>query len=93
MSITEATFTFRVDDALKTAFAEAARANDLTAAQVLRAAMRDYVARNARGAGDAEWLAGKVARAFASLAAGQGREHEVVSARFAAIRTEARLGR
>jgi predicted transcriptional regulator len=39
----EATFTFRVDDSLKLAFAEAARLRDSTGAQLLRDYMREYV--------------------------------------------------
>lgn len=34
--MTDSTFTFRVDDDLKTAFAETAKAQDRTAAQLLR---------------------------------------------------------
>lgn len=39
----EATFTFRVDDSLKEAFAEAAKGQDRTGAQLLRDFMREYV--------------------------------------------------
>lgn len=41
----EATFTFRVDDDLKTRFSNAARAHDRTGAQLLRDFMRSYVDR------------------------------------------------
>lgn len=41
----QATFTFRVDDELKSAFSEAAKAQDRTAAQLLRVLMRDAVQR------------------------------------------------
>lgn len=41
--MSETTFTFRVDDALKTAFSTAAKAHDRTGAQLLRDFMRDYV--------------------------------------------------
>lgn len=40
----EATFTIRVDEALKSAFAEAAKAHDRTGAQLIRDFMRQYVA-------------------------------------------------
>jgi predicted transcriptional regulator len=44
--------TFRLDADLQAAFAAACKASDLTAAQVLRAAMRDYVAAaSLKGAG------------------------------------------
>jgi Predicted transcriptional regulator len=39
----ETTFTFRVDDSLKVAFAKAARQRDRTAAQLLRDFMRSFV--------------------------------------------------
>ena len=41
--MSESTFTFRVDDRLKAAFADAAKQKDRTAAQLLRDFMRDYV--------------------------------------------------
>jgi predicted transcriptional regulator len=41
----ETTFTFRVDQELKEAFTETARANDRPASQLLRDFMRDYVDR------------------------------------------------
>ena len=40
-----ATFTFRLDDRLKTDFAEVARAQDRTAAQLLRMLMRAEISR------------------------------------------------
>ena len=39
----DSTFTFRIDDELKTAFAETAKAQDRTAAQLLRVLMREAV--------------------------------------------------
>ena len=42
--MSETTFTFRVDDNLKAAFADAAKQKDRTAAQLLRDFMRNYVA-------------------------------------------------
>ena len=41
--MSEATFTFRVDEALKSEFAQAARIRDRTAAQLLRDYMREFV--------------------------------------------------
>ena len=41
----DTTFTFRVDQELKNAFAEVARANDRPGSQLLRDFMRDYVER------------------------------------------------
>ena len=55
----EATFTFRVEDALKSAFGEAAKARDQTAAQLLRGFMRDYVKRQQE---EAEYTPGSIGR-------------------------------
>jgi predicted transcriptional regulator len=46
----ETTFTFRVDQGLKKAFTEAARANDRPGSQLLRDFMRDYVDRSGHDA-------------------------------------------
>lgn len=42
--------TFRLPSDLQSAFVAACKANDQSAAQVLRAAMRDYLERNAQAA-------------------------------------------
>ena len=76
----DATMVVRVDDALKAAFAQAAKASDRTASQLLRDFMRDYV--RERADYDA-WLHGKVAAARAAAAAGQVRTAEDVEAHFA----------
>lgn len=41
--------TFRVEEELQAAFVAACKANDVSAAQVLRAAMREYLRKNAQG--------------------------------------------
>ena len=41
--MSEATFTFRVDEGLKDAFSAAAKSRDRTSAQLLRDFMRDFV--------------------------------------------------
>ncbi|MDL2313819.1 hypothetical protein LJC36_02435 [Desulfovibrio sp. OttesenSCG-928-C14] len=56
----ESTITFRVDDSLKTAFAEAAKLNDRTGAQLLRDFMRDYVKRQQNAADYETWFRNKV---------------------------------
>jgi predicted transcriptional regulator len=43
--MTEATFTFRVEEQLKNAFTQAAKAKDRTGAQLLRDFMREFVRR------------------------------------------------
>jgi predicted transcriptional regulator len=56
----EATFTFRVDDELKTAFAETAKAQDRTAAQLLRVLMREAVQRQHEARAHDAWFRGEV---------------------------------
>lgn len=51
--MSEATFTFRVDRALKEEFSDLAKANDRSAAQLLRDFMRDYIQRE--NASDAQF--------------------------------------
>jgi predicted transcriptional regulator len=46
----ESTFTFRVDESLKNEFAQAAKAQDRTGAQLLRDFMRDVVRRQRESA-------------------------------------------
>ena len=48
--MSEATFTFRVDEALKSEFSNAAQSRDRTAAQLLRDFMRDFVRQHQEGA-------------------------------------------
>jgi len=54
--MSEATFTFRVDDALKSEFAQAAKARDRTGAQLLRDFMRDFVRQQQEAAEHDVWL-------------------------------------
>ncbi|ASG19529.1 hypothetical protein [Nitrospirillum viridazoti] len=58
--MTETTFTFRVDEALKAAFAEAAKTNDRTGAQLLRDYMRDFVRKQQETADYDAWFRAKV---------------------------------
>ena len=52
--MSEATFTFRVDEALKNDFAAAAKARDRTGAQLLRDFMRAYVQQQAQATASAD---------------------------------------
>lgn len=45
----QTTMNFRLPEELKKAFDDACKGNDQTAAQVLRAMMREYVKKNAQG--------------------------------------------
>ena len=58
--MSESTFTFRVDDTLKSAFNDAAKQQDRTAAQLLRDFMREYIAKNQQDAEYDAWFRSKV---------------------------------
>lgn len=56
------TFTFRIDEDLKAAFAETAKAQDRTAAQLLRVLMREAVRRQQEAREHDAWFRGEVER-------------------------------
>ena len=58
----QTTFTFRVEDELKSAFAESAQAQDRTSAQLLRVLMRDAVRRQREAREHDDWFRGEVER-------------------------------
>lgn len=60
----DSTFTFRVDDELKAAFAKAAEADERTAAQLLRVLMRDHVARQRSDELHDKWFRAEVEHAL-----------------------------
>ena len=84
--MSEATFTFRVDEALKSEFSSAAKAQDRTGAQL----MRDYVKRQQEAVEYDAWLQAKVNRSLASADAGKLIPAAEVEAKFAARRAETR---
>jgi len=88
--MSEATFTFRVDEGLKSEFATAAKAHDRTGAQLLRDFMRDYVKQQQEAAEYDAWLRAKVERSRASANAGNLVPAVEVDAKFAARRAETR---
>ncbi|MGH8146521.1 MAG: hypothetical protein ACREPY_09320 [Rhodanobacteraceae bacterium] len=61
----EATFTFRVDEALKSKFTDAARARDRTGAQLLRDFMRGVVSQQEGAAEYDAWFRREVESALA----------------------------
>jgi len=67
----DATFTFRVDEALKSAFADAAKAHDRTGAQLIRDFMRDYVAGKRAAADHDAWFHRQVQIGLDSANAGR----------------------
>jgi len=88
--MSEATFTFRVDEALKSEFSTAAKAHDRTGAQLLRDFMRDYVRQQQEAAEYDAWLRAKVERSRASADAGNLVPAAEVEAKFAARRAATR---
>jgi predicted transcriptional regulator len=55
-AMNEATFTFRVEEQLKSAFAQAAKAKDRTGAQLLRDFMREFVQRQQQAVEHDTWF-------------------------------------
>ena len=89
--MSEATFTFRVDDALKAEFSSAAKTCDRSAAQLLRDYMRDFVKqRQEASAYDARFRR-QVEIGLDSANAGRLIPAHEVEAKFAARRAAARL--
>ncbi len=64
----DSTFTFRVDDELKAAFAQVAAAQERTAAQLLRVLMRDAVQRWHETQEHDAWSRGEVEQAVREAA-------------------------
>lgn len=88
--MTDATFTFRVDEDLKRSFVESAKAADRSAAQILRAAMRQFVAEQDAAAAASGWLPAKLRRARADVAADRTYDNADMKTRFARYRAAAR---
>lgn len=88
--MTDATFTFRVEEELKAAFSEAAKAHDQTGAQLLRAFMRDYVRRQQDAAEHDMWFRQQVQAGLASANSGNLIPDDNIDAEFAALREETR---
>ncbi|SMF04391.1 Predicted transcriptional regulator [Xaviernesmea oryzae] len=86
----ESTFTFRVDEELKAAFGEAAKARDQTGAQLLRRFMRDFVKQQQAEIEYDAWFRREVEEGIASANAGDVISAEDVEKHFAARRAETR---
>lgn len=91
--MSEATFTFRVDESLKEQFTIAAKGRDRTGAQLLRDFMRDFVRQQEAAEHDA-WFRRQVQGGLDSANSGDLIPAAEVEARFAARRaaTRRRLG-
>jgi predicted transcriptional regulator len=88
--MSEATFTFRVDEALKNAFAAAAKARDRTGAQLLRDFMREFVRQQQEAAEHDAWFRRQVQTGLDSANDGRLVPATEVEARFAARRAATR---
>lgn len=86
----EATFTFRVDVALKDQFTTAAKGRDRSGAQLLRDFMRDFVKEQQEAAEHDAWFRRQVQAGLDSANAGRLVPAEDVEAEFAARRTKTR---
>jgi predicted transcriptional regulator len=89
--MTEATFTFRVEDTLKKDFSTAAKARDRTGAQLLRDYMRDFVRQQQEAAEHDVWFRRQVQFGIDAANAGDVMSAEEVEAEAAAWRAETRL--
>lgn len=88
--MSEATFTFRVDEALKSEFTTAAKARDRTGAQLLRDFMREFVQQQQEAAEHDAWFRRQVQLGLDSADAGRLVPTAEVEARFAARRAATR---
>lgn len=88
--MSEATFTFRVDESLKSEFATAAKARDRTGAQLLRDFMREFVQQQQEAAEHDTWFRQKVQAGLDSANAGRLIPTVEVETKFAARRAATR---
>lgn len=88
--MSEATFTFQVDAALKEQFTTAAKDRDRTGAQLLRDFMRDFVRQQQEAAEHDAWFRREVQQGLDSANAGKLVPATEVEAKFAAKRAATR---
>lgn len=88
--MSEATFTFRVDETLKNEFASAAKARDRSGAQLLREFMREFVQHQQEVAAHEPWFRRQVQIGVDSANAGKLIPATEVEAKFAAKRAATR---
>jgi predicted transcriptional regulator len=89
-AMSETTFTFRVDESLKTEFSTAAKARDRTGAQLLRDFMRDFVRQQEDAAAHDAWFRRQVQVGLDSANAGNLIPAAEVEAQFAGKRAATR---
>ncbi|MBV0933375.1 CopG family ribbon-helix-helix protein [Marinobacterium weihaiense] len=78
--MSDATFTFRVDDTLKAEFSKAAKSKDRTGAQLLRDFMRDYVREQQEASAHDAWFRREVQAGLEAADAGDILSAEEVEA-------------
>ena len=88
--MSDATFTFRVDEALKDQFTTAAKSRDRTGAQLLRDFMREIVRQQQEAADQDAWFRRQVQAGLDSANTGNVISAEEVEAEAAAWRAETR---
>jgi len=88
--MSEATFTFQVDESLKTEFSAAAKNRDRNAAQLLRDFMREFVQQQQEAAAHDAWFRRQVQIGLDSANAGNLIPASEVEAKFAAKRAGTR---
>lgn len=88
--MSEATFTFRVDESLKAEFTTAAKGRDRSGAQLLRDFMRDFVKQQQEASEHDAWFRREVQIGLDAANAGDVASAEEVEAQAAAWRTETR---
>ena len=88
--MSEATFTFRVDEELKNEFSTAAKSRDRTAAQLLRDFMRDFVRQQQEVTEHDAWFRSQVQAGLDAANAGEVISAEEVEAEAAIWRAETR---
>ena len=80
--MSEATFTFRVEESLKQDFSSFAKTIDRSVAQLLRDLMRDFVKQQQEAASYDAWFQKQVQIGLDEANAGQLISHEEVKSRF-----------
>ncbi|QRX84541.1 CopG family ribbon-helix-helix protein [Glaciimonas sp. PAMC28666] len=88
--MSEATFTFRVDDGLKEQFSNAAKSRDRSSAQLLRDFMRDFVKQQQEAAEHDSWFRREVQIGLDAANAGDVVSAEEVEAEAEVWRAETR---
>ena len=88
--MSDATFTFRVDDALKHQFTQVAKSRDRSGAQLLRDFMRDFVRQEQEAREHDVWFHRQVQVGLDSANTGKLISATEVEAKFAAKRTATR---